>query len=48
MIVMGGKLGMDPWIGQPACRGSGQEPFFLGVADPFNVVDDYIVENFST
>jgi hypothetical protein len=30
MAAIGEKLGMDPWIGQPVCCGSGWEPFFLG------------------
>jgi hypothetical protein len=30
MVVMGGKLGVDPQIGQSVCCGLGQEPFFLG------------------
>jgi hypothetical protein len=28
MAALGEKLGMDPWIIQPPCCGSGQEPFF--------------------
>jgi hypothetical protein len=27
---LGEKLGTDPWIGQPACCGLCQEPFFSG------------------
>jgi hypothetical protein len=41
MVVIGGKLGMDPQIGQPLCYGLGWEPFFSGVVDPFNPVDDF-------
>jgi hypothetical protein len=32
---------MGPWIDQSLCCGSGQEPFFLGVVDLLNSVDDY-------
>jgi hypothetical protein len=39
--AVGEKLGMDPWIGQSAWCGLGQEPFFLEVVDPFNSVDDF-------
>jgi hypothetical protein len=42
IAVMGEKLGMDPRIGQLACCGSRQEPFYLGAVDLFNAVDDYI------
>jgi hypothetical protein len=33
-------LGMDPWIGQSLCCGSGWESF-SGAVDLFNSVDDY-------
>jgi hypothetical protein len=35
------KLGMDPWIGQPACCGLCQEPFFSGAVALTIVVDDF-------
>jgi hypothetical protein len=41
MTIMGEKLGVDPWIGQPSRCGSGREPFFLGAVDLFNSVDNY-------
>jgi hypothetical protein len=42
MVVVGEKLGMDPWIGQPTCRGLGREPFFLGAVALSNVIDDSV------
>jgi hypothetical protein len=33
-------LGMDPWIGQPACCVLCQEPIFSGAVTLSNVVDD--------
>jgi hypothetical protein len=41
LAVLGEKLGTDPRIGQPACCGLCQEPFFLGAATLLNSVDDY-------
>jgi hypothetical protein len=40
MAIVGERVGMDSRIGQPACCGSGKEPFFSGAVDPFNAVDD--------
>jgi hypothetical protein len=40
--VLGQKLGMDPWIGQSWCWGSGQEPIFSGAVALLNSVDDYM------
>jgi hypothetical protein len=37
---VGDKLGMDPWIGQPACCELCQKPFFSGVVDLFESIDD--------
>jgi hypothetical protein len=42
MVVVGEKLGMDPWIGHLMCCGSEREPFFLGAVDPFNSIDDFV------
>jgi hypothetical protein len=41
MVVLGEKLGMDPWIGQSSCCGLGREPFFSGAIALLNSVDDY-------
>jgi hypothetical protein len=41
MTAMGGKLGMDPWISQLACYGSGREPFFSGAVALSNDIFDY-------
>jgi hypothetical protein len=41
MAVVGEKLGTDPRIDQSACYGLGREPFFSGMVDLFNSVDDY-------
>jgi hypothetical protein len=41
MVVLGEKLGMDLWIGQLACCGLGQEPFFSGAVALFIAVDDF-------
>jgi hypothetical protein len=30
LVGSGEKLGTDPWVGQPACCGLCQKPFFLG------------------
>jgi hypothetical protein len=38
------KLGMDPWIGLPACYGLCREPFFSGAVALLNSVDDYVKE----
>jgi hypothetical protein len=40
LAVMGEKLGMDPWIGQPACCRLCQEPFFSGAVNLFKSVDN--------
>jgi hypothetical protein len=40
LVVMGEKLGMDPWIGQPTCCGLCREPFFSGAVDLFKSVDN--------
>jgi hypothetical protein len=42
MVVIGEKLGMDPWIGQPVCCGSGREPFLSEAVTLFNAADDYV------
>jgi hypothetical protein len=42
MIVVGEKLGMNLWIGQLACCGSGRMPFFSGIVDLFNSVNDFV------
>jgi hypothetical protein len=42
MVVLGEKLGMDPWISQLSCCGLGWKPFFLGAVALVNSVDDYI------
>jgi hypothetical protein len=41
MTVLGEKLGMDPWIGHPACCGLYREPFFSGAVAQLNSVDVY-------
>jgi hypothetical protein len=41
IVVLGDKLGTDPWINQPTCYGLGQEPFFSGAVALFIVVDDF-------
>jgi hypothetical protein len=41
MVVSGEKLGMDPWIGQPACCGLCREPFFSVVVALSIAVDDF-------
>jgi hypothetical protein len=41
-VVMGEKLGTDPWTGQSTCCGLGREPFFSGAVDLFKSVDDYM------
>jgi hypothetical protein len=41
MAGSGEKLGMDPWIGQPARWGLCREPFFLGVVALSIVVEDF-------
>jgi hypothetical protein len=41
MAILGEKLGMDPWIDQPACCGLCQEPFFSGAVVLLDSVDDY-------
>jgi hypothetical protein len=41
MVVLGEKLGTNPWIGLPSCYGLGREPFFSGVVALLNSVDDY-------
>jgi hypothetical protein len=41
MIVMGEKLGIDPWIGQSACCRLGREPFFSRAVALFIAVDDF-------
>jgi hypothetical protein len=42
MDVVGEKLGMDPWVGQLACYGFRQEPFFSVAVSLSNVVDDVV------
>jgi hypothetical protein len=42
MAVLGEKLGTDPQIGQPSCRGLGREPFFLGAVALLNSIDNYV------
>jgi hypothetical protein len=42
LIGSGEKLGMDPWIGQPACCGLCREPFFSEAVALLNFVDDYV------
>jgi hypothetical protein len=42
MAVLGEKLGMDPWIGQPVCCALCREPFFSGAVAPLNFVDGYM------
>jgi hypothetical protein len=37
LVGLGEKLGMDPWIGQPACCGLCQEPFFLGAVGSIQI-----------
>jgi hypothetical protein len=41
LVGLGEKLGTDPWIGQPTCRGLCQEPIFSGAVALLNSVDDY-------
>jgi hypothetical protein len=41
-LAWGEKLGMDPQIGQPACYGLCQEPFFSGAVALLDSVDDYV------
>jgi hypothetical protein len=41
MAVLGEKLGMDPQIGQLACCGLCQEPFFSGAVALLNSIDNY-------
>jgi hypothetical protein len=41
MAGMGEKLGTDPRIGQPACCGLCQEPFFSGAVALSIAVDDF-------
>jgi hypothetical protein len=41
MVVLGEKLGIDPWIGQPSCCGLGWEPFFSRAVPLSIVVDDF-------
>jgi hypothetical protein len=40
VTILGEKLSMDPRIGQPACGGLCQEPFFSGAVALSIVVDD--------
>jgi hypothetical protein len=40
IAVMGEKLSMNPWIGQPECCGLGREPFFSGAVALSNTIDD--------
>jgi hypothetical protein len=42
MTDVGEKLSTDPWIGHPASCGLGREPFFSGIVDLFNSVDDLV------
>jgi hypothetical protein len=42
LVGSGEKLGMDPWIGQPACCELCREPFFSGAVALLNFVDDYV------
>jgi hypothetical protein len=42
MDVVGEKLGMDQWVGQLACYGFRQEPFFSVAVSLSNVVDDVV------
>jgi hypothetical protein len=42
MIVLGEKLGTDPWISQLSCCGFGRESFFSGAVTLLNSVDDYV------
>jgi hypothetical protein len=42
LVGSGEKLGMDPWIGQLACCGLCQEPFFSGAVTLLNSVDDFV------
>jgi hypothetical protein len=39
--VLGEKLGTDLWIGQLACYGLCQEPFFSGAVALLNSINDY-------
>jgi hypothetical protein len=41
LVGSGEKLGTDPQIGQLACCGLCQEPFFSGAVALLNVVDDF-------
>jgi hypothetical protein len=40
LVVVGEKLGTDPWISQPAYCGLCKEPFFLGAVDLLKSIDD--------
>jgi hypothetical protein len=41
VTTLGEKLGTDPWIGQPACCGLCQKPFFSGAVALSIVIDDF-------
>jgi hypothetical protein len=42
MVIVGAKLGTDPWINQPLCYELCREPFFSGAVNLFKSVDDYM------
>jgi hypothetical protein len=42
LVGSGEKLGTDPQIGQAACCGLCQEPFFSGVVALLNFIDEYM------
>jgi hypothetical protein len=41
LVVVGEKLGTDPWIRQSSSCGLCPEPFFLGEVDLYKSVDDF-------
>jgi ribonuclease I len=42
LVVMGDKLGTDPWTSQSACYGLSQEPFFSETVGLFKSIDNYV------